>query len=131
MNMALTKPLKELESKSSGVVLSADKKRRLKLKMEDKVKALLFELEPRIVGGGLRHEQQEQMTAPLILDNSVIAGQSITKDGSKTSEFPDQSKISKFQSLLTNISKAMVALEKVRQCLKLWTQILSKKLTLI
>ena len=131
MNMALTKPLKELESKSSGVVLSADKKKRLKLKMEDKVKALLFELEPRIVGGGLRHEQQKQMTAPLILDNSVIAGQSITKDGSKTSEFPDQSKISKFKSLLTNISKAMVALEKVRQCLKLWTQILSKKLTLI
>ena len=123
MNMAHT--LVGPDFKSSVSALSADKRRKL-MKMEAKVKALLFQLEPRQKPSLVQSEQrnqQEQKTAPLILDNSVITGQNFaefqsqkqTKDGGKTSDFQEQSKRSKFQSLLTEMTKAMVALETVRK----------------
>ena len=117
--MNLANALKGPEPSSSD----SDKKRKL-LNMEAKVKALLFQLQPR-----QRHEEQQQKTAPLILDNSVITGKQFsgfqsepdpkqTKDGGGFSEFAEQNKRSKFQSLLTEISKAMVALETVSQNIK-------------
>ena len=111
------------ESKSSDHTLSADKKQRL-LNMEAKVKALLFELEPsRQKPLIVESEQRHQQTAPLILDNSAIIGQQFaefqksdpkqSEDRGGSSGFEEHSKRSKFQSLLTEISKAMVALESV------------------
>ena len=111
------------ESKSSDHTLSADKKQRL-LNMEAKVKALLFELEPsRQKPLIVESEQRHQQTAPLILDNSAIIGQQFaefqksdpkqSEDRGGSSGFEEHSKRSKFQSLLTEISKAMVVLESV------------------
>ena len=125
MNMA--NALQGPEPKSSD----SDKKRRLS-NMEAKVKALLFELEPRqkphIMDSEQRHgeqqQQQQKKTAPLILDNSVITGEQFVPgfqskfDPSGSSEFDQPRKGSKFQSLLTEISKAMVALETVGQNIK-------------
>ena len=125
MNMATA--LQGPESKSSD----SDKKRKL-LNMEAaKVKALLFELAPRqkphiVELSEERHgeQQQQQKTAPLILDNSVITGEQFVPgfqtefDQSGSSEFDQPRKGSKFQSLLTEISKAMVALETVGQNIK-------------
>ena len=126
MNMAHT--LVGPDFKSSVSALSAEKRRKL-MKMEAKVKALLFELEPRQKPSLVQSEQrnqQEQKTAPLILDNSIITGQNFaefqsqkqTKDGGKTSDFQEESKRSKFQSLLAEMTKAMVALETVSKSRK-------------
>ena len=128
MNMAHT--LLGPEFKSSESALSDDKKRKLLNTVEAKVKALLFELEPRqkpsLMQSDQRNQQQGQKTAPLILDNSIIIGQEFegfqsepspkkNKGVGKSSEFQEQSKRSKFQSLLIEMTKAMVALETVSQ----------------
>ena len=125
MNMATA--LQGPESKSSD----SDKKRKLSNMEAATVKALLFELAPRqkphiVELSEERHgeQQQQQKTAPLILDNSVITGEQFVPgfqtefDQSGSSEFDQPRKGSKFQSLLTEISKAMVALETVGQNIK-------------
>ena len=125
MNMATA--LQGPESKSSD----SDKKRKLSNMEAATVKALLFELAPRqkphiVELSEERHgeQQQQQKTAPLILDNSVITGEQFVPgfqtefDPSGSSEFDQHRKGSKFQSLLTEISKAMVALETVGQNIK-------------
>ena len=126
MNMATA--LQGPESKSSD----SDKKRKLSNMEAATVKALLFELAPRqkshiVELSEQRHgeQQQQKKTAPLILDNSVITGDEQFVPGfqskfdpSGSSEFDQPRKGSKFQSLLTEISKAMVALETVGQNIK-------------
>ena len=102
-NMAAANPLSE-----SALV----KENRL-LDMEAKVRALLFELQPpenlqKLESEEGRGEHEQQMTAPLILDNSLPED-----DKAQSSEFRAPGKTSKFESLLSGISKAMVALESV------------------
>ena len=108
MNMAAANPLSGSKSSESAFV----KENRL-LDMEAKVRALLFELQPpenlqKLESEEGREEHQEQMTAPLILDNSLTED-----DKAQSSEFKAPGKTSKFESLLSGISKAMVALESV------------------
>ena len=110
MNMAAANPLSGSMSSDSAFV----KENRL-LDMEAKVRALLFELQPpenlqKIESEEGREEHQEQMTAPLILDNSLPED-----DKAQSSVFKAPGKTSKFESLLSGISKAMVALESVRE----------------
>ena len=121
--MNMENAVKGPESKSSD----SDKERKL-LNMEAKVKALLFELQPRKKQSEERHAQQEEKTAPLILDNSVIKGKQFApgfqseSEPKETEEFDEHRKRSKFQSLLTEISKAMVALETVKPTHKIRQQ---------
>ena len=108
MNMAAANQLSGSKSSESAFV----KENRL-LDMEAKVRALLFELQPpenlqKLESEEGREEHQEQMTAPLILDNSLPED-----DKAQSSEFKAPGKASKFESLLSGISKAMVALESV------------------
>lgn len=110
MNMAAANPHGGSKSSESAFV----KENRL-LDMEAKVRALLFELQPpenlqKLESEEGREEHQEQKTAPLILDNSLPED-----DKAQRSEFNAPGKTSKFESLLSGISKAMVALESVRQ----------------
>ena len=103
MNMAAANPLSE----------SALVKENKLLDMEAKVRALLFELQPpenlqKLESEEGREEHEQQMTAPLILDNSLPED-----DKAQSSEFRAPGKTSKFESLLSGISKAMVALESV------------------
>ena len=108
MNMAAANPVEGSKSSESAFV----KENRL-LDMEAKVRALLFELQPpenlqKLESEEGREEHQEQMTVPLILDNSLPED-----DKAQSSEFKAPGKTSKFESLLSGISKAMVALEAV------------------